>query len=218
MRVKLTACLGALLAAAGLLAPHGTTAARERRGGRARIIRFEPAVHAPELYADTLRLQFTLVNLPGADAPGSFWEGQYKVYFVPQGELHRLTKSDPTADDFQNKILLAEGGFRSKSLRGLQSRTFVRGPVPFKSKVPDHLRTRFANLVTSYSVKIYDARLESNVYRSSLFISHCFDDDVAYSPSGLFVPRATVYTSFFVAADGDLYTSQQKREGNSTDW
>lgn len=218
MRVKLTACLGALLTAAGLLLPSGTDAAREQRGSRGKIIRFEPNVHAPELYADTLRLQFRLVNLPGADAPGSFWEGQYKVYFVPEGELHRLRKSDPTPEDFQNKIMLAEGSFRSRSLRGLPDRTFVRGPVPFKSKVPDHLRTKFANIVTSYSVKIYDARLKSNVYRSSLFIAHCFDDDEAYSPAGLFVPRRTVYTNFFVAEDGDLYTSQKRHEGGSTDW
>lgn len=218
MRVKLTACLGALLAAVALLPTHGSTAARAQRGSRGRIIRFEPNVHAPDLYADTLRLQFTLVNLPGAAAPGSFWEGQYAVYFVPEGEVRRLAKSNPTADDFRNKILLAEGSFRSRSLRGLPNRTFVRGPIPFKSKVPDHLRTKFANLVTSYSVKIYDARLKSNVYRSSLFIAHCFDDDEAYSAAGLFAPRRAVYTNFFVADDGDLYTSQQKREGGSTDW
>jgi hypothetical protein len=218
LRVKLTACLGALLAATCLFPPHGAADVRAQRSGRARIIRFEPNVHAPELYADALSLKFMLVNLPGADAPGSFWEGQYKVYFVPEGELQRLRKSDPTPDDFQNKILLAEGSFRSRSLKGLQNRTFVRGPVPFKSKVPDHLRTKFANLVTSYSVKIYDARLKSNVYRSSLFIAHCFDDDEAYSPAGLFAPRRAVYTNFFVADDGDLYTSQMKREGGSTDW
>jgi hypothetical protein len=193
-------------------------AAQEKRGKKAGIIRYEPNVYAPELYEDTLKLEFTLVNLPGAAAKGSYWEGSYKLYFVPEGELEKLTKSNITAEDFQNKILLAEGNFRSNQLKTFDERTYTKALIPFRSKVPDQLQTKFANLVTSYSIKIYDAQLKKALYRSGVFIAHCFDDDERYSLSEKTVPRRIVYTNFFVTPGGDLFTSQWRHDRNNTSW
>ena len=187
-------------------------------GKRVRTIRFEPNVYAPDLYADAIKMQFTLVDLPGAEAKGSYCEVQYRLYFVPEGEIQKIKSSDLRVEDFPNKILLAEGSFRSRHLRTLSSRTFIRGPIAFKSKVPDNLRTKFANILTSYSVKIYDARLKTNLYKSSVFIAHPFDDDERFSTSEKFVPRQIVYTNFLVTPEGDLFDSQWRREPNSTRW
>jgi hypothetical protein len=193
-------------------------AAQKPARGRARTIRFEPNVYAPDLYADTLKMKFTLINLPGAESSGSYWEGEYQLFFIPEGELSKIRKSEPRPEDFPGRILLAEGKFKSSLLKTLPNRTVVRGPMAFKSKVPDSLRTKFANILTTYSIKIYDARLKSRLYKSGIFISHPFDDDEMFSSSGRLASRQTIYTNFFVAPDGDLYYSQWRREGNDTNW
>jgi hypothetical protein len=215
-RLKGVALLLILIAGICLLTPAQGSA--QKPGRRVRTIRFEPNVHAPDLYADALKMQFTLVNLPGSEVKGSYWEGQYKLYFLPEGELHKNRSSNPEPKDFPNKILLAEGAFRGDQLKTLSGRTFIRGPVAFKSKIPDHMRTKFANLLTSFSIKIYDAKLKLPLYKSSVFIAHPFDDDERYSASERFAPRRIVYTSFFVTPEGDLFNSQWRREPNDTSW
>lgn len=192
--------------------------AQNQRGKKVRMIQYEPNVYAPELYEDALDLHFTLVNLPGAETKGSYWEGSYKLYFLPEGELEKLTKSYLVADDFQNKILLSEGNFRGNQLGTLDRRTFVRDSIPFKSKIPDQLRRKFANILTVYSIRIYDARLKKTLYRSSIFIAHCFDDDERYSASERTIPRKIIYTNFFVTPGGDLFDSQLRRDKNNMNW
>jgi len=204
-------------------------ASGQKPGRRTRTIRFEPNVHAPELYVDKLTMQFMLVNLPGAGTKGTTWRGEYQLYFIPEVEFEKnkmsnlpapgsVTSRDLKPEDFANKILLAGGTFKGDGLATPRSRVFLRPSIPFKARIPDSQRTKFAKLLTVYSVKIYDAKLKTTLYKSGVWIAHTFDQDEPSSSSEKAVARTTVYSSFFVAPDGDVYTSQWRHETNDTTW
>ena len=204
-------------------------ASGQKPGRRTRTIRFEPNVHAPELYADKLTMQFMLVNLPGAGTKGTSWRGEYQLYFIPEAEFEKnkmsnrpaqggVTSGELRPEDFTNKTLLAEGTFKGDGLATPRSRVFLRSSIPFKARIPDVQRTKFAKLLTVYSVKIYDAKLKTTLYKSGVWIAHTFDPDELPSNSEKAVARKAVYSSFFVAPDGDVYTSQWRHETNDTSW
>ena len=215
-RKRMVLLLALAITVAGVLQPDYVSGQKPSR--RVRSIRFEPNVYAPHLYADELTMQFMLVNLPGAGIKGTSWRGEYKLYFVPEAEFEKVKKSNLRAEDFTNKTLLAEGSFKNDGLATPGSRTFVRSSIPFKARIPDNQRTKFAKILTIYSVKIYDAKLKTTVYKSSLFIAHPFDTDELFSDSEKIIARKTIYTSFFVAPDGDFFTAQWRREPNDTTW
>lgn len=197
------------------------TAQKGRRDSRTRMV--EPNVYAPDLYADNLRMKFTLVNLPGSAEPESYWEISYRLYFIPEAsyreETMRQTRAARSAagpPQYPGQVLLAKGEFKKKDIDTLKDRTHVLNAVRFKSKVPNRERTKFAVLMTVYSVKIYDARLKTTAYHSSYFETHPFADDPARPQTA--VPRATIYTSFYLSPKGNIWGSQLPREGNDPNW
>jgi hypothetical protein len=216
LKLRRIAFLFTLALAVGALQPDDASGQKPAR--RTRSIRFEPNVHAPELYADKLTMQFMLVNLPGAGLKGTTWRGEYKLYFITEAEFARVKKTNLQAEDFTNKTLLAEGEFRKDGLATPLSRSFVRTSIAFKARVPDAEQTKFAKLLTVYSVKIYDAKLKTTLYKSGFWIAHIFDTDELSTDSGKTIPRKTVYSNFFVAPDGDLYIAQWRHEINDASW
>ena len=201
----------------------GRQVSSPRQSAKSRLRAMEPNVHAPELYADKLTPLFCLVNLPGADSPASYIELSYQVYFIAEavfretvarvsGEGGRL--ASPT--QFTDKILLGEGRFRIKRLGTLIERTRAERPIDFKARVPDSLRTKFATVLTTFAVKIYDGKLKTPFYRTSFFATQPFDDDPAQQ--GRAVPRLNLYTNFIITDKGDLYTSQWRRASGDTGW
>lgn len=184
---------------------------------RVRII--EPNVYAPNLYADRIKLKMTLINLPGADSPDSFWEGSYQIYFISEENFQKAMQKapsggwNPTPADFPGRILLGEGKIRQTSLRTLSDRTFISRAMPLKMRVPDKLRTKYATILTSYSVKIFDARLNSNIYRAGMFVAKPFSDT-----DGSEVARTLLYANFYVSPNGQLFYSQRPRNSQATTW
>src|SRR6266446_6967893 len=55
------------------------------------------------------------------------------------------------------------GDKKQTRLGALKERTIILTGVGFKQKVPDAQRTKFAHLMTGYSVKIFDAELNTTV-------------------------------------------------------
>lgn len=216
LKLRRIAFLFTLALAVGVLQPD--YASGQKPGRRTRSIRFEPNVHAPELYADKLTMQFMLVNLPGAGMKGTTWRGEYKLYFITEAEFERVKKTNLQAEDFTNKTLLAEGRFKKDGLATALSRTFVRPSIAFKARVPDAQQTKFAKLLTVYSVKIYDAKLKTTLYKSGFWIAHVFDTDELSTDPGKSIARKTVYSNFFVAPNGDLYIAQWRHEINDISW
>jgi hypothetical protein len=180
----------------------------------------EPNVHAPWLYNDNLTLKITLVNLPGADNAGSYSECSYQVFFIPEDKYYTAVASlpsgaqNPTPDQFPGRLLIAEGTIKKNHLKTIEQRTYTRA-FPFKSKVPDAQQTKFARLMTSYSVKVFDAKLNKTVYRSGIFLTFPFDDA---SDQGNAPARQTLYTSFMISDSGDIYRSQRPRKDGDTNW
>ncbi len=215
VRLKTTAILLTIIAIAST---QPTLAHGQKPMRPTRTIQFEPNVHSPELYADDLTMQFMLVNLPGAGNQGTSWSGEYQLYFIPEAEFEKNRKSDPRAKDFANTILLAEGTFKESGLATPQSRTVLRRSIAYKSRIPDGQRTKFAKLLTVYSVKIHDAKLNTTLYKSGIWIGHTFDSDERFSESGKTLPRRIVYANFFVAPDGGLAISQWRHEANNPNW
>lgn len=191
---------------------------------RSRTRRMEPNLHAPNLYADRLRMQFMLVNLPGAVEPGSFWEVNYRLYFISESEFERVMRQtfgsgNYTVNgfpDFPNKILLAEGNFREENLRTLRNRVHIVDAIAFKARVPNQMQTKFARLMTFYSVRIFDARLRTTLYRSGSWLTHPFDDHPNQPEQA--IPRETVYTNFFISSEGRLFYSQWPRNNSDANW
>ena len=183
-----------------------------------RVLRFEPNVHAPEMYADELIMQFMLVNLPGAGNKATSWSGEYQLYFIPEADFEKNTKSEPRPKDFAGRILLTEGTFKSSELATPQSRTFLHRAIPYKSRIPDAQRTKLGKLLTVYSVKIYDAKLDTTLYKSGIWIGDTFDSDEAYSESGRTIARKIVYSNFMVEPDGSLSISQWRHESTNPRW
>jgi hypothetical protein len=192
----------------------------------------EPNLLAPELYSDKLSMKFTLVDLPGATDPRSTWEGTYKLYFISEAEMRKVQEEvvrrrqekepdqkvfgwNPTPADFPEKILLAEGSISKKSLTTPQQRIHLQEGIAFKEKIPAELRTKGAHLLTSYSVKVYDARLKTPVYESGIFMTFPFDDQT--DPEKI-TTRTIVYTNFYVSPKGEIWESQLPRKDGDTTW
>jgi hypothetical protein len=178
----------------------------------------------PELYADRLALKITLVNLPGAKVSNSYWQAEYKIFFVPERDFEEITKQlakegktkDLKPEYFPSKVLLAEGAVSKRGVASLPERTFARRDIEFKRKITPERQTSFSSILSFYTVKIYDAELKKTIYQSDLFIVPPFDTDSPDRTSML--PRTDLYLSFFVASDGSLYNSNRKRSSESSEW
>ena len=175
----------------------------------------ENNVPAPQLYADKLDLIATLVKLPGANNKRSYWELSYQLYFIPEesywASIRRLPRggSNPSPDFFPGTILIAEGRRKSKRIGTLENRTLTLTGLPFKQKVPDALRTKFAVVMTSYAVKIFDAQLNTTVTRSGVFLTDPFEESPDH-PNQV-IARKTIYLNFGVNPNGTLNGSQEAR-------
>ena len=179
----------------------------------------EDNVHAPQLYADKLDFIATLVDLPGAKNKKSYWELSYQLYFVPEenywAAVRRLPRggSNPDVDYFPGKIVIAEGHRKTRRLATLDERTITLTGFPFKRKVPDPLRTKFAVLITNYAVKIFDAELNTTVTRSGFFITEPFE--MTSEDQSQAIARKTIYLNFGVNPNGTLNGSQRVRSGKT---
>lgn len=208
------------------------TFAQEANRNKFRTRQSEPNVLAPELYLNNLKLKMTLIDLPGAADPKSYWEGSYELYFVSEAEHQkafdealksvaqqkgRTVSFNLDASNFPKKTLLAEGTFKQSGLAALKDRTFVRDAIAFRSKVPDADRTKEARLLLSYTVKIFDARLKQTFYRTRMWDMQAPLMQDAAQPERD-VARTTVYANFYVTKAGDVNESQWTREGESTSW
>ena len=184
------------------------------RGGSAQFTVRENNLYAPNLYADKLDFRATLVDLPGAKKRQSSWVLSYQLFFIPEDQyyaaLRRLPKggSSPTPEQFPGRVLLAEGQKKKTRLSTPQERTIALDGVAFKEKVPDALRTKFAVLMTSYSVKIFDAELNTTVYQSGVFLTDPYEEDEQKQA----VARQTIYLNFSVSPNGTLNYSQLRRK------
>lgn len=189
--------------------------APERKGFRVAI----PNLHAPELYSRFIKVRITLVDLPGAGDPASNWEMSYQLYHISEESFDRAAGKrraggwNPMAADFPGHVLLGGGKFKRGPLSQLQDRVFVSQPIPFKSKVADKNRTKFAHLMLIYSLKISDARLHSTIYKSSAFFNDPFE-----TQDGREVARTTFHLSFRVTPQGALNASIMPEHANATSW
>lgn len=171
----------------------------------------EPNLYAPQLYADSLDFKATLVNLPGVKNERSYWEFSYQLYFVPEDKYYEALKrapkgsSNPTPEEFSGRILLAKGHKKKMHVGTLSQRTIDVNGVPFKQRVPDVKRTKFAYLLTAYSVKIFDAQLNTTVYYSGIFLTEPYQE---VDEQNEVIARRTIYLNFGVNADGSLNRSQ----------
>ena len=179
-----------------------------RRGFKTR----EPNLYAPKLYADNLDFIATLVKLPGVSKKQSYWELSYQLYFVPEDKYYEAVRrlpqggSNPSPEEFSGRILLIEGHKKKTRLDTLKDRTITLTGVAFKQRVPDAQRTKFALLMTAYSVKIFDAELNTTVYRSGIFLTEPYEADPNDQKQAN--PRKTIYLNFGVNPDGSLNRSQ----------
>lgn len=184
------------------------------RAGSAQYTVRENNLYAPNLYADKLAFIATLVNLPGAKKPQSSWELSYQLFFIPEAKYYEALRgfpkggSNPTPEQFPGRILLAEGQKKKTRLSTPDERTIALDGVAFKEKVPDALRTKFAVLMTSYAVKIFDAELKTTVYESGIFLTAPYEDNEQKQA----IPRRTIYLNFAVSPDGTLNYSQLRRK------
>lgn len=182
---------------------------------------------APELYADDLKLQISLVDLPGSKEKDSSWDVSYQLYFIPEAEFFGFSQKmrnqaggaysgNPSPADFPEKLLLSEGSFKKTSLASLPDRWYERADIPFKVKIPAEQRTKFARLMLGCSVKIFDARLKTPLYRSVHFLTYPFIEDSKEKRGVL--PRKEAQAHFYVTASGELFVSQLPRNQQDTHW
>ena len=190
----------------------------------------EPNLLAPDLYSNKLKVRVSLVDLPGSNEQGSYWEVTYKLYFISEAEYHEVLNQilrrseagggavtwNPDPSAFPGKILLAEGEFRKTKLSLLQDRVHEREGIVFKSKIPDKDRTKYAHILSSYSVKIFDAQLKTPIYKSGEYLTTPFIDNPEVKSD--VIPRTTIYINFFVSPKGQLFTSQMPREPQDKAW
>jgi hypothetical protein len=194
---------------------------KAQRGNTGFTVR-EPNLYAPHVYADDLEFIATLVDLPGARNKQSYWELSYQLFFVPEDKYYEALAraprgpSNPTPEEFPGRVLLAQGHKRTRRLASLKERTIHLTGVSFKPRVPDAQRTKFAHLLTHYSVKIFDAELKTTVYRSGIFITEPYEDD-PQDPNKA-IARKTIYMNFMVTPEGNLNRSQLARHSRSTKW
>jgi hypothetical protein len=208
MIVFLQLCIlaGSFLAPAATMASSATLTPQK-------VARFEvrePNVYAPHLYADRIDFLATLVSLPGASRKQSYWELSYQLYFIPEDKyyeaLRRMPRgpSNPAPEEFRGRILLAEGHKKKMRVSTLKERTINLTGVPFKGKVPDAQQTKFAVLMTAYSVKIFDAELNTTAYCSGIFLTEPYQENADDEA----IPRKTIYLKFGLMPDGTLNYSQ----------
>lgn len=173
--------------------------------------------YASNLYAESLNFQVTLVDLPGAKISGSQWQTSYEIYFVSEADfdntIQKTGRREPTSQDFSEKVLLASGNFNKKQLQEISQRIVEKKAILFKKKIPDNLKTEFAKIIVFYTVKINDANLKQDVYRTGLFITPPFANNGSEKQ-----PRQNLFLSFFVNGEGKLYTSNQERNKTNTNW
>jgi hypothetical protein len=201
------------------VSPFGVSKAQ--RGNTGFTVR-EPNLYAPHVYADDLEFLATLVDLPGARNKQSYWELSYQLFFVPEDKYYEALAraprgpSNPTPEEFPGRVLLAQGHKRTRRLASLKERTIHLTGVSFKPRVPDTQRTKFAHLLTHYSVKIFDAELKTTVYRSGIFITDPYEGH-PQDPNQA-IARKTIYLNFMVTPEGHLNLSQLARHARSTTW
>jgi hypothetical protein len=206
-----------LLVVPAVLPP--VTSAQQR--GRGTFRTREPNAHVPHLYSDRLKMKMTLVNLPGAGDARSSWEVSYQLFFIPEEKYYEAIQqlppggNNPRPVQYPGRMLLAEGQLKKNGLGTIQERTAVRGDIVFKSKIPDAQRTKFARVMTSYSVKIFDAKLNMPIYHTGIFVTFPFDDSAGASNV---VPRDTIYLNFIITPQGQLNRSQWARRDGDTNW
>ena len=184
----------------------------------------EPNRVTPELYADNLSLKVTLMNLPGAKNSASYWQAEYKIYFVAEAEFEKVFRQlkkegknkELSPEYFPNKTLLAEGKLNKRGLSTLPSRTTIRDGIEFKRKIPTEQQTAFSNILSFYSVKVYDGDLKKDIYQSDVFVTPPFDTDS--SDRNSFTPRSHVYLNFYVSPEGAIYRSNRKSASETTEW
>ena len=181
----------------------------------------EENVYAPHLYSDTLDLAATLVDLPGANNTRSYWELSYELYFVPEDKYYEALEraprgpSNPTVEEFPGRILITHGRLKRTRLATLQQRSLLLNGIPFKRKIPDRQRTKFAHLLTAYSLKIFDAALNTTAYHSGVFLTEPFETDGKDQRQA--TARKTLYLSFRINPNGSLNRSQlPPKLGNTT--
>src|ERR1041384_4883095 len=183
----------------------------------------KPNLIAPELYSDKLSLKITLMNLPGAVTTASHWEVEFQVFFVPEQDFRKNLEDIKKAgkgrevrpEYFPSRILLSMGKFNKHRLSSLKERAFVR-QIAFRNKVPREQQTSFSSLMSFYSVKVFDGKLNKDIYGSSVFIVPPFERDTKDSNS--FLPRTDLFLNFFVSDDGSLYKSNTKSASETTEW
>ena len=179
----------------------------------------EPNLYAPDVYADDLEVIATLADLPGAKKKGSYWELSYQLFFVPEDKYYEALAraprgpSNPTPEEFPGRVLLAQGHKRTKRLGSRKERTIHLTGVAFKQRIPDAQRTKFAYLMTHYSVRIFDAELKTTFYRSGIFLTEPYEDH-AQNPNQA-IARKTIYLIFKVTPEGFLNLSQLARHAKS---
>lgn len=173
--------------------------------------------YSPNLYTEKLNLRITLVDLPGAKIPASNWQSSYEVYFVSEANFdntfEKIGRREPTPQDFSKKILLASGNFNKKQLQEISQRIIEKKAISFKTKIPDDSKTEFAKIITFFTVKIYDAKLKKNIYKTGLFISPPFVPNGSKKE-----PLRDMFMNFFVTNEGKLYTSNLERNETDTTW
>jgi hypothetical protein len=201
--------------------PVGILGQRKIRIDR-RTIR--PNLVSPDLYSDKLSLKITLMNLPGATTSASYWEVEYKVFFVPEQdfeksmkELNRTGKGrDLRPEYFPSRILLTTGKFNKQKLDTLQERAYVRNGIAFRDKIPADQQTSFSSLMSFYSVRVFDGKLKKDIYGSDVFIVPPFEADT--NDKNSLLPRTDLFLNFFVAEDGSLYRSNTRSASETTEW
>lgn len=213
MRTYSISFLIVVLACAICLTATTRVATQERKNTTSSGTMREPDLPAPNLFADKLTLKAALVDLPGASNPKSTWELTYAVYFIPEREYYSLLDRLPPgqhnleAEKFTRKILLAQGRVNKVSLASPQERSEIKDIV-FKTRVPEKEKTKFARLLTSYSVKIYDAQLKMPIYHSGVFVTNVFERGSGNSQA----PKNSLYLNFTVSPEGNLSYTQWPRQ------
>lgn len=184
----------------------------------------------PHFYNEKLDFRVTLVDLPGAKLPDSSWQVFYEIYFVGEaafdkaiqsiGKVEKLANgatrrtANPTAEDFPNKLLLANGNFTKKSLSSISDRIVEKNGIVFGKKIPNDLKTERGKIIVSYTLKIYDAALKKNIYKTGLFIQSPF----IVNENGEKQARSDLFLSFYITKEGELYDSSLARDKTSTSW
>jgi hypothetical protein len=205
-----------------LLPPPIAVSSFDTQTGRGGFTVREANLYAPNLYADNIDFVATLVDLPGARKTQSYWELSYQLYFIPEDKYYETVRSlprggsNPTPEQFSGRILLAEGHTKRTRLDTLKERTLILNRVALKQKVPDAQRTKFAVLMTGYSVKIFDAELNTTAYHSGIFLTEPYEANPPQQKEA--IARQRIYLNFMVNPDGTLNRSQTARTTSDTTW